>query len=170
MKTLRVLFGVVALVALLGLNVVLADIKNDSAAVPQFPLDAGDGSNLSPISFDNESDNGAQTTCATTPGGGAPNPMMELNTPVDPLRDTEQLTQYDDLSPVSGQDPQNGAIPSRDLPPRQPGWQIPPNAVTTGDDATTTSSTPEPATMLIIGLGIGGVAVAARRRLNKGNR
>jgi len=165
MKTLQLFLSVGALIALLGLNVVLADVQSNSAKGPEFPLEAGDGSSMSSINFDTTSNNTAQTTCATTPGGPSLNPLMEM--PIVPVQDTEQLTQYDDLSPLGSKDSKRDGLPGRNTPiGRQPGWRIPTGS--SGDDPPP-PSTPEPATMLLIGLGIGGAAVVARRRLNNKN-
>jgi len=161
MKTLKIIFGVGALVALLGLNVALADIKNESAVHPKFPLDAGDGLSLSPITFDTASNNEAQTTCAMTPG--APSVNLLLAEPVVPPQDVEPLTQYEDMSPVSSP----GELRSADPPPPLRRDYPPPPTKTNNPPPPKEVVTPEPATMLLIGLGIGGVAVVARRRWKK---
>jgi len=163
MKTLKLFFGVGAVVALLGLNVVLADIKSGSVAQPEFALDTGDGTSLSPISFDTANNNEAQTTCAMTPG--SPSLSQLLAEPIIPPQGTESLTQYEDMSPVSsrGLDRPEGPPPWRRIyppPPFRRDDPPPPRRVVT----------PEPATALLIGLGIGGVAVVALRRWKKSGR
>ena len=162
MRTLRILFGVGALVALLGLNVAFADIKNESAIQPMFPLDTGDGSSLSPISFDTANSNEAQQTCAMTPGSPSFNQL--LAEPIVPVQDTAQLTQYENLSSVDSQ-----GVGSFNPPPRR---DVPPPMRRDTPPPSTPKKvvTPEPATMVLVGLGIGGMAVVASRRWKKGNR
>ena len=171
MKTLRMFFSVGALVALLGLNVALADIKSESAGQEtKFDLDAGDGGNLSPLSFDTAGNNEAQTTCATTPGGPSVSQLLEA--PVVSPPDTEQLTQLGDLSPVSSQNLATGTPPTVQRPPRYP-LNNNPTGGGGGDgeeEDPQPPATPEPATLLLVGLGIGGAAMVARRRLNKSGR
>jgi len=165
MKTIHILIGVGAIVALLGVNVAQADIKNTSAVQPDFVRDVGDGSSLSPISFDTANNNEAQTTCAMTPGG--PSLSQFLTEPIAPLQAAEQLTQYEDLSPISSQGSPS-LDPERNVPRVPPYREFPPPPE--GDDPPPNVPTPEPATMLIVGLGIGGAAVAARRRWKKNRR
>jgi len=164
MKTLKIFFGVGALVALLGLNVALADIKSESAAQPTFSLYTGDGTSLSPITFDVATNNEAQTTCAMTPGSPSLSPL--LPEPVVPLQATEQLTQYNDMSSVGSQEGGSNYNP----PPQPYRRDLPPPPRNDGPPSEDQVVTPEPATMLLIGLGIGGVAVAARRRWKKNGR
>lgn len=166
MKTLKIFLSVGALVALLGLNVARADIKNESAEQPTFPLDTGDGSSLSPISFGTATGNEAQTTCATTPG--SPSTNMLLPEPVVLPQDVESFTQYEDMSPVSSPQELKSFNPLTRQPRR---WNFPPppsnkEAPPPPEEV----ATPEPATMLLIGLGIGGVTMATRRQWKKAGR
>ena len=161
MKTLKIFLGAVALVALLGLNVVLADTVNQSGQTPMtFSLDAGDGSSMPELSFGTAGGAGedtAQATCAMTPGGTSTSLMLEE--PVVPPVNPEQLTgnsPQQTLAPVSSLNNNQPYNPRRDYPPRTPPTQQeeppPPETIV-----------PEPATLVFMALGIGAVTVARRR-------
>ena len=159
MKTLQKFLGVGVAVALLGLNVVMADVmKPDSVKKPmQFSLDIGDSSfDLPDISFDAMSGvdgEEAQQTCAMTPGGVA---SMILELPPITMPRPEQWNNASRvaLAPLGTlPSPPNDSPSRRRQPPRR---------------STTTPTpppilVPEPATLVIVGLGIGAVAIARRR-------
>ena len=157
MKTLQRFLGVGVAVALLGLNVVIADVRTESTRVPlTFPLDVGDGSvDMPDISYDvlgSAGGEAAQATCAMTPGGTSPNLLLEP--PIVPLPNFDRLTNVprESLAPLAPlARPRTNYTPNRrpyrDPPPQDP----PPPPV------------PEPTTLLIVGLGIGALAVARRQ-------
>ena len=160
MKTLQRFFGIGVAVALLGLNVVMADVKTEStsaAASLKFSLDIGDGSvNLPDISFDESGSEQAQATCATTPGGTARN--LVLAQPPITVPNSERLTNAPrtalaSLAPLAPpQDDDRNSRRRRYPPPDDPPPPPPPPP-----------PTPEPATLLLVGLGIGAVAVVRQR-------
>jgi len=159
MKTLQIIVGVSIAMILLGLNVALADMKNDSSRVPlTFSLDFGDSSVIMPdLSFDTVVGNSeqAQATCAMTPGGGASGLLLQI--PMIPLVHNQPVG-YSHASALSSPPPLYSPPTKRhDRSPRRP----------TTTTTTTTTVVPEPATLVIVGLGIGIAAVARRRWKNR---
>jgi len=161
MKTLQKILGVGVAVALLGVSVVMADgMRPNSAKEPlRFQLDIGDSSvNLPDISFDalgSTDTDEAQGTCAMTPGGRASNLMLAL--PPITVSSPEQLTNAPRaaLAPLgSFSPPRTDFRPQRSRRPWTPQRQIPPPPIIL---------VPEPATLLIVGLGIGAVAIVRQR-------
>lgn len=172
MKTLQMLLGIVAIVALLGLNVAVAEIQNSSAKSPNFSMDAGDGSTMPDISFDTMGGTGgdeAQSTCAMTPGGTSPSllleePVLPPETPVstDPNRDTASSSTLAPLNSLQSAPPYRGT----GYPTYPPGVTDP----TPDPDNPNTPPAmvvPEPTTMAVVALGLGGVALVSRRRGKK---
>ena len=174
MKTLRVLLGACAMIALLGfLHVATADVRNDSVKPLTFSVDSGDGfAGVPEISFDGNGGDSeeAQTTCAMTPGGNMPGLLLEQ--PFTPPPNPERLTNAPDetLAPLSSLNSappySRGGLPYNPNDPNDPGTPPPPP-----DDPKepSTPAVPEPATLVLVGLGIGVAAygAGARRRRNK---
>ena len=165
MKTLKIFLGVGAVVALWGLGVVTADTVNESVQTPMtFSLDTGDGSSMPDLSFGTSGGAGedaSQTTCAMTPGGASTNLMMDE--PVIPPVNPEQLSEH---SPQQTLAPLNSLNnPPQQYNPRRPyNPQTPPT--TKEDEPPPETIVPEPATLLIMALGIGAATVARRRWKN----
>ena len=168
MKTLRRFFVLGAVLALVGLNTMLAD--GAGAANPlTFRLDTGYPSvNLPEISFDSAgspSGEETQSTCAMTPGGNMPNlipnqPVVPPTNPGDP--DSERNAAR---SPETTLDPNlTDPVPVQHEHKRY--WAISGGSqpLPEGDDGDVPSpAVPEPATLVIVGLGIGAAAIARRR-------
>ena len=145
------------MIVLLGLvHVAKADVRNDSIKPLEFSVDAGDGSvDMASINFDTGgAGEETQTTCAMTPGGSMPNLMPEQ--PVTTPQEPEHLTSSpaETLAPISSLQ-----TPPPYNPPRYP---IDPNP-DPDPDPPVPPLVPEPATLLLVGIGIAGIAVARRR-------
>ena len=164
MKTLQIFLRVGAVFALLGfLNVATAEIKNESMKPLTFPIDVGDGSSgMPPVSFDSMGGAGneeAQTTCAMTPGGTMPEMLLEEPV-IPPPPSDEYFTNSPSvtLAPISSLQTPPPYDPRRNFyPPDTPTPPTPPPPPVV----------PEPATLLLVGLGIGAVALVTRRRDEK---
>ena len=194
MKALRVFFGIGAATALLGAGVAMAEIKNESIKSLRFSVDIGDNSVSLPefvfCDLDSMGGEGAGDVCMMTPGGPSQNVLLEL--PVVPLpspasAEESYTSARAAIAPVSllqastppAEQPLRG-YPSGTTDPSGP--TDPPGTVDPIDptdppgppvdpfvppvDPTDPSPTvvPEPATLVIVGLGIGGAVVARRRR------
>ena len=172
MKTLHIIFGTGVAMFLLGLNGVLADMKHESSSVPlTFSLDYGDSSVILPdLTFDTVYGTGgeeAQTTCAMTPGGLSSSGLL-MQTPIVPLVHNRP----EDYRRGS---PQASLPPGYSLPPqpyspnnrsrnRSPIGPVSPSIWVDPEDPTV--AVPEPATLVIVGLGIGAVTIVRRRWKN----
>ena len=171
METFKMLFGVGVIIALLGLNVATADINGSAGASLTFPLDIGDGTASMPdVTFDAGGGAGgdeSQTTCAMTPGGPSTNPLLQE--PVVPPTDPETLTSTplerhanDSLRSPPPSNGDRGRVPAY-----PPGTTTPPGEDPPGEDEPPPpppTAVPEPATLVIVGLGLGAALVARRRR------
>lgn len=172
MKTLQVFFGVSVAVALLGASVAVAEIRNESMMEPlAFNVSTEDGSISMPnLKFDKVGSGGeeAQQTCAMTPGGTMPNLLMEMPV-VPPVNPERAGVNQPERTPSLGIPPYNPSYPSRNQPYRPtypPGTPENPPPPPEEPDDPPPVLVPEPATLVILGLGIGG-AVVARRRYRK---
>ena len=162
MRTLRVFLGAGTMIVLLGLaHVAMADVRNDSIKPLEFTVDAGDGSvdMASTINFDaGGAGEQAQKTCAMTPGGTMSNLIPDL--PVTTPQESEHLTSSPTvtLAPISSLQTPPPYNPPRyppDTPPDTPEDPDPPPPPP--------PVVPEPATLLLVGIGVAGVAVARKR-------
>ena len=164
MRTLLTFLGAGTMIALLGwVQVAIADVRNDSIKPLEFTIGAGDGSvDMPSIKFDTDgTGEEAQRTCAMTPGM----PDLLLEQPVTTSQEPEHLAGYQTSSPAVTLAP----ISSLQTPPPYSSarrWypddpEVP--VITTDEPGTSPPLVPEPATVLLIGIGIAGVAVARRR-------
>ena len=171
MKALQIFFGMGVAVALLGASVAVAEIRHESIMEPiRFSVSTEDGFiTLPDITFCNIntfSGEEAQATCLATPGGPAPDILMELPAVPAAVPVAGYTSAQAAIAPVSllqspsppgerrlrggggGGTGGDGSPPIEIIP--EPPVEPPPYVI------------PEPATLMIISLGIGG-AVAARR-------
>jgi len=174
MKTLQIFFGVGAAVALFA-SVAVAEIRNESMQPLRFSVDTGDGSITLPdfIFCDVSSVGGeeSQATCMMTPGGNMPNTLLELPVVPHPTpADAEDYTSAGEaIAPVAQINSPQPPAAYNPYNPRRPGSPAP-NDDSVEDPADqidpppTEVVTPEPATLVIVGLGIVGGAIIARRR------
>lgn len=177
MKMLQVFFGVGAVIALL-VGVAVAEIKNESMKPLMFSVDVGDGSvTLPDFTFCNvgsTGDEGAQATCMMTPGGNMPNSLLEL--PVTPVPVAASAEDYTSAQVAIAPVAQLNSIQPPVYGPRRPWLSNPDDPSSPAGPADLTDPVivdpadpspvvvPEPATLVIVGLGIGGAMIARRRR------
>jgi hypothetical protein len=164
MKTLQRFFGMSAAVALLGASVAMAEIRNDSIRGVPFSVSTADGTiTLPDFTFDKIDGSGgeeAQATCAMTPGGTMSGLMTELPI-LQPVTPTYRDTIPDTVFAPSGL-PSQRPYNERPLSDRR----NPPNPPTPPDDPPPQIIvvTPEPATLVVVGLGLAGAAITRCRR------
>ena len=155
MSVLQKFFGVGAAVALLGASVAMAEIRTEFKPL-EFKVSTADGSvTLPDFSFDKNSGGEAeesQATCAMTPGGPSPGVMMEL--PIVPPVVPDRIEPVQDVTFSAG------TLPSQRRFNEQ---RFRETTTTTTREEIIITELPEPATLVIIGLGVTGVAVARRR-------
>ena len=158
MKKLQVFFLIGAAVALLGGSVAMAEIRNEGLKALTFPVSTADGSiSLPDASFGGGTGTGgeeAQATCMMTPGGTMPDLLFELP-PLPPINRERTVDNYSTPIAAGVLPSQRRYDPRRPYNPRTPTipeYPPPPEILV-----------PEPATLVIVGLGITGMAVVRRK-------
>ena len=170
MRTLQILFGGFAAVALLGASVAVAEIRHESIRAMPFSVSTEDGfitlPDVSFCSIDTMGGEEAQEGCMMIPGGPAPNLLMELPVVLPPAAQTERYTSAQAaIAPVSSL--QSSAPYNEPRPRRGTGTSTAMTTIPTvppPDDPPPIVVIPEPATLVIMGLGVGGAVVARRWR------
>ena len=182
MRTLQVFFGVIVGTAVLGASVVVAEIRHESIQPVKLPVEIWDDSvSLPSIQFGTENVGGeeAQGTCQMSPHSAMPTLLMEL--PVPPINTPQRESGYTSaqaaIAPVSSlRSPAYGSDGYR-----RGGYGVPTTSTTTPStppedgiiiipdpdpdpDDPPPYVVPEPTTLAIIGLGIGGAVVVRRWR------
>ena len=164
MKTLRMILGGAAVVALLGMSTVIADIQNGSGLSGlTFSLDVGSSSSMADVSFDTPDGEESQSTCAMTPGGTGMS--MPYEEPVNPIPNPEYYTS----SPQATLAPINSLQAPQTQTPGTSGRRYvtpPPPVIEEEGRRDQPPVVPEPATLVLMGLGLGAVVAARRRREN----
>jgi len=164
MRTLQILLGTIATTALVGAGVAVAEIRH-SIESPKFSVSTEDGSiTLPELKF---CDVGEEAEpCVMTPSGTAPSMLMEL--PVVPPAVLAQTARYTSaqaaIAPISSLPSSTSYNEPRPRRTRTPTTTstVPIVPAPPDDPPQIEVTIPEPATLVVVGLGIGG-AVAARR-------
>ena len=188
MKMLQMLLGVGMAFALLGANVAYSDIRNVSLGEGRLALtfesDLGDGTIVTNSFCDNGLMGGvggteSRGTCMTTPGGPEMSILLDLP-PIIPALNYGYTTPQAVLAPINslnsppspytpytpgrgGRVPRDPRIP--DVP--DPNGPDPNGPDPNGPDPPPGVVVPAPATLVIVGLGLVGVAVMRRRKLTR---
>ncbi|MDR3181756.1 MAG: PEP-CTERM sorting domain-containing protein [Planctomycetaceae bacterium] len=173
MKTFNYFITVSVLVIMSSAACVYAELAHDIKPV-LFALDTGDGgSQPEMLNFDSNQENASQATCSTTPNNGtAGTPaIMELPPIQDPREAVPDYSPDITESPVSSQSDRRGTRGDSSRSPNNSNYPnvpynpqyLPPDAPET-PTAPSITSTPEPATLLMVGLGMMMLAGSRRRR------
>jgi len=130
-----------------------------------FSLSLGDGSELEDLVMDDAPEDTSQTTCAMTPGGTST--LVLLEEPITLTKLEEDGTE----TPIAVLQPINSLNTPLDSPRSIPYNPNPvPNEPEEPEDLPVTTMTPEPATLAIIGLGLGalgGWTLRGRRKCSE---
>jgi len=185
MRALQMFFGAVAATALLGAGVVVAEIRYSIEPL-KFSVSTEDGSITLPVlefcNIDSTGGEETQTPCMMAPGGPLPNLLMEL--PVMPLVAPAQTAEYTSaqaaIAPISslrssapynerrllgvGSSGVSSTGTASMMSTVQPPVIVMPEYPS---DPPPVVAIPEPATLVVVGLGIGGVVAARRWREKK---
>ncbi|MDR3232847.1 MAG: PEP-CTERM sorting domain-containing protein [Planctomycetaceae bacterium] len=145
-----------------NVSYVTADTISESIKPVLFALDTGDGSAPELLSFDSSAEGDSQATCSMTPNGNGTQPIIEL--PPFEAKPEEVPSYTPDMasSPYPSQfsrTPPNSRFPERSNIPNYPDTPF----VNDSDNPPITSA-PEPATLLIVGLGVIALAGGVSRR------
>jgi len=156
MKAIQIILGAGVVVALIGLNVAFADVISERTPI-EFGRDVGGSVEMPPVSFDfmgGVGEEEVQGGCMMTPGGQESVGTLALLPPV--IVPTANHSYDTVLAPLN----------SFDSPARPP-VRIPGDSSRRPPDPQegNSSQVPAPATLVIVGIGLAGIAVMRRRQV-----